>query len=46
MEEGSNQEEMDISPDKFKKRIAEKVVTLLEEGFFMRNGKDNQVCHI
>lgn len=36
----------DISPEEFKQRVADKVESLLDEGCFMRNGMDSQVCHI
>ena len=39
-EEVSDQEEMALSPEDFKKHTADVVVSLLKDGFFMRDGKD------
>lgn len=45
-EGGEDQEDVDISPEEFKKRVEKKVAGLLESGMFMRNGMDSQVCQI
>ena len=44
-EEVRDQEEMALSPEDFKKRTADVVVSLLKDGFFMRDGKDSQVSY-